>query len=294
MKIGFILGVSLFACALNRANSLHETTTDECLKKVEIFELLITSTYGPHNPFSELPLIIKSTYSRVRNLASLKDSIPETMTRYAAELEDTLNRINDSLAECITAYKCNTFREPILAKLITLCSISIDLLSQDPTTRSTRRPKKTRTKKTKQHRFIPFVSSSILVTAGKWIVASAASIWLACVLNKIYAYITLPNTDLIEETKINQISVRNTLIHIRNTLTPNIPHSEHTVTLDTSRWNMWGRWKQWQAQRKNAKFLAQHAAALAQLPHTETATHEINCRQWIATMTELNTAFPQQ
>jgi len=290
MKISFVLGISLFACALNRANSLHEKPTDECLKKVEIFELLITSTYGPHNPFSELPLAIKSTCNRVTDLVRLKDSIPETMTPYTAELEETLNQINDTLTECITAYERNTFREPILAKLITLCAISMNLLSQNPTTRSTRRQKKARTQKTKQHRFIPFISSSILVTAGKWIVAGAASIWLACVLNKIYAYITLPNTDLIEETKINQISVRNTLIHIRNTLTPDVTPPQHTVTLDTSRWNMWGRWKQWQAQRKSTKFLARHAAALAQLPHVQNAT----CQEWIAAMAGLDKAFPQQ
>jgi hypothetical protein len=116
------------------------------------------------------------------------------------------------------------------------------------------------------------------------------------VLNKIYTYITLPNTDLIEETKINQIAVHNLLIDMRKQLTPGVIHApEHRVTLDTSRWNIWGRFQQWRAQRKNNQILAKHAVALENLPLLPNTAENARAREaWIAALTKLTEAFPQQ
>jgi hypothetical protein len=283
MSIYFLLGAGLFICTPSAPHDLYEKN-DEFLKKVEIFELLITSTYGPHNPFSEIPLIIKSTCNRAHDLARITGTLPEAITHYAAELEHTLYQINITLTEFITTYEQNTFREPILAKLITLCTTSMNLLSQETTALPARHKKKSHKKKTRQHRFVPFISSSILVTAGKCIAASAASIWLLYVIHKIYSYITLPNIELIEETKENQQIVYDRLRQIRGTLTLSTPAIPKRPW-----WQPSARLFHRSKRSKDNDNLQDLATQLTQqLPNNPTVN------EWTFAMTKLIEAFPQQ
>lgn len=264
----------------------------DLLNTVEHAELLLTKTYGPQNPFSELPLIIKSTYRRAQDFAHITKPIPETLARYISALHHTLTQCELALTALIDAYELDTFREPILAQLTVLCSESIDLLSQDPQ-QLDNTPNSKRTKKSKKHRFIPFISSSILVTTGKWIAASAVSVWLVYVLHKVYTYITLPNTELIEQAQNNQNYVVDKLRKVHNALTPDSPDLASNTTTTPAPWYKWGKkWKQWRARVRDRKILTQHTNELRErMSHT--SEHDAIIREWEAAFKEIITTFPQ-
>jgi hypothetical protein len=110
-----------------------------------------------------------------------------------------------------------------------LCHKSLDLLSQDPQNFG-HLPALNRAKNKKKHRFIPFISSSILVTTGKWIAASAVSVWLVFVIHKIYSYLTLPTTELIQETHSNQLTAYESIKNTNTVLTETVsgsPSQQH-------------------------------------------------------------------
>ncbi len=271
----------------------EQEITEAFFKKITCAQLLLTQTYGQQNPFSELPLIIKSTYSKAQNLARITGPTSESNTLYLAALTHILNTYDSTLTTLIAAYENDTFREPILAQLLMLCSESIDLLSQSPETFD--RSKVTnRQKKCKKYRFIPFISNSVLVTTGKWIAASAASVWLIYVLHKVYTYITLPNTELIEQTQNNQNEVFNTLKQVNNALTTNAPPlTAHTTTVHAPWWNINQKWQQWRARRKDATTFSKHIQNLRDtIPQSREAAAAIT--EWETAFTELLKAFPQK
>jgi hypothetical protein len=283
---------------INTVDFLHSSPeqTHNCITNIDTFTALLRDAYGTHNPFQKLPEIIQSSYTKLEEFIAHSDDTSSTAyLNYTQELFALVAATNQTLDEYIAAHKEEKFRESILARIMVLCHKSVDLLSQDPQNFG-HLPALNRAKNKKKHRFIPFISSSILVTTGKWIAASAVSVWLMIVIHKIYTYLTLPTTELIQETHSNQLTAYESIQNTNTVLTETFsdsPLKQRQSSTQSPAESRPGRVRRWwrkvtNATRKEEKAALQETAATFErrLGHTHTVT------EWQAAMRALIKAFP--
>ena len=212
--------IMLFLCVgtlCGQSNVLLEQYkhTEDLAEKSAVLESLLLHTYGPNNPFLELPYTIEWCIDISKKITiSANASTNSHDIACAVYSQNALAKLDQAISTLLICFVNETPKEDAIKELLTLTHECTTWFTAHVPAATLLSP--AAEKIAIQHKRFFMISPSIIGTALHFLSLGAAGLWALYALKKIHTYFTSANHELINDLEDNQQEATTELIELNN------------------------------------------------------------------------------